>query len=246
MRVWRRGGLSNQQLNTTMKRYTLIDETDRSKLGEGRNQGLGAGFAKLEKDNVLRMIHAPSSCNEYLSGDWVYTLHSGKPCSAYGLTTYKVDGVLDNDRIHFIIAVLRPNRSKEKHALFDKEYEALATNYGNMQKAMNQLEDQLKIPHTEISRIKANRYLVVAPAFWVETTWYCSLYHLVLRMCLFYQGGDVLEYLAKTKDADTYRMNSCMPKLKRLLEGKRVKQDWTTSAGGSSWHSRGILECSVL
>jgi len=115
-----------------------------------------------------------------------------------------------------------------------------------MQAAMNQLEDQLKVPHTEISRIKANHYAVVAPDFWVETTYYASLFHLVLRMCLFYEGGDVVEYLSKVKDSDTYRMNSCLPKLKRLLEGKRIKQDWGKQQEGYYYHGQGILACTTL
>lgn len=224
-------------------RFKLVDKHKRSVLNEGRNKGLGHAFC-IRKDDTLIASYACSSCGDY-SSDYIFCQQSHKPYSAYGLTVKDEKGFADGKAYGFISVLKQGASNPQRYAGFEKEYEQLATNYKNMQLGLNKLEDQLKVPHTEISRIDANKYAMVADKYWVQTTYLWSLHKLILRTLMTYDGKqDVVEFLSKYKGEDTYMLNSALPKLKKLLNGFKIPpEDWSASR---SWHNYGIVATTVF
>lgn len=216
-------------------KWVLVDEQDRGKLCEGRTQGMGFALCK-RTDRTLVTVCPTTACKDFLN-EIVVSEANGKPYSYYGLSTSR-QGIFD-DHGYLVIGILMPNRSTTKHGTYDKEVAALSANIDHIQYAINHVEGLLKLDgHTVIEKIIDNRYAVIMPKWWCETTYGISLITLLLRASLYYTGGDPIDYWTKLDSDDAYMLKSAIPKLKRLIAGERPTQDFSKE---QYWHNLGIV-----
>ncbi len=224
------------------KKWTLVDEQLRSKLGEGRNYGLGFAFAKRE-DSKLITVGPISPCKDYLS-DQIFSEATGKPYQACGYSAHKTKCFDKNG--YLIMSVLKrfgydANGKFEPvgYPRFQKDLEDLDKNWKNMQKFINVIEEKLKLKErTEINKIEENIYVSITPLFWTSATYLISLYSLFLRVAMHWNGeGDPLEYAGKITNNDAYMVKTAIPVFERMLKEGVPQQDFKASR---SWHGFGI------
>jgi len=82
----------------------------------------------------------------------------------------------------------------------------------------------------------------IFPKFWGEATYLISLYGLLLRMGMFYKGGDIMQFIDKElkqiNQSDYIVFNSVKDKIAKLIEGNIPKQDFSIDR---YWHNEGIV-----
>lgn len=206
----------------------------RSCLSEGRQHGIGFGFAKKEGD-TLTLVQPISPCKDYLN-DVVWSEATGKPYQIYGLKTTKQD--IFSEGIGWLVFGVCKYKAGADYGSFDKDSAALDANILNIQSAINWFEDKMGVQESSVLKLEDNRFVVVAPKFWVESTYRISLYSLIIRAALHFKGGDILDYLYKLEDADRYIFNGIKPKIESMLAGKIPVQDMSKV---TSPHGLGIL-----
>lgn len=217
-------------------KFTLVDEQNRKKLGEGRSCGLGTTLAIRDK-NVLTTAYPITACKDYVN-EMCVSEHNGKNYRFHGLSTQKC-GLFKDGNAYLIFGIL-PYQDGTEYPLFDKDLTQLEKNYRNIQKFLNWFEKKLNIKPTEIHKIEKNRYVAVLDSWWTKYTYLISLYGLLLRMALHYSDGDPIEFLdANKRDADYYNWYNSKAKVDKILEGKLPKQDYDTI----HVHNCGIVSC---
>ncbi len=223
--------------------FKLIDKQKRAVLGEGRNRGVGYAFAKRTGD-TLTTVCPISPCKDYLN-DQLFSEATGKPYNACGLSTTKQD--IFDTHAYLIASICKQGcRELKEYPEYKADLAALEANHPAMQKAINWLEDQLKIDgRTSIEQIAANQYVIVTPLYWTQYTYLISLYTLVIRAALYWDGkGDPETYLTSSlKDNDAYTIKQAWPKVKRMIAGELPKQDFNDPAMNrwpGQWHGAGI------
>lgn len=224
-----------------MDKLTYVSNHPRSVLTEGRNYGLGFGFAKKD-GNVLTSVMPISPCKDYLN-DVVYTEKTGKPYSAWGLSTKKT-GCFDDGNAYLVMSVcLKGARSSYSYETYEKDKESLAKNAGYMQEAINWFEEKFGVNgRTKIEKIEDNLYVAIAPLFWVEATYLISLYALILRCAMEKSSGPAMEVLTKDAPSGDYgSAQAAVPKVEQMLGGKIPKQDMSKPF---SVHNEGIVSFS--
>lgn len=223
-----------------MSKYKLINTLDRSKLAEGRNFGF-ACTTLLKKKNTLTVTTCPlTACRDFLN-DIIWTQSTKKPYSIYGLKSEYVEGLFEKNRAYLLISIEKQGRDLKEYLNYKRDYETLKKNYKNLEKAINWFEKQFKIKSkTKIEEIEENRYLCIVPIFWTQGTYRISLYTLLLRTLMFWEQGDIIEFLKNFKHdaSDTYIINGALPKIKIMLEGCIPEQDMSSII---SPHNMGIL-----
>lgn len=222
-------------------KYTLVDNTKRSVLIEGRDYGLGFGFCKRIKDE-LHVINPISPCKDYMN-DVVFSEKTGKPYSAWGLNTEKQD-IFEHGVGYVLMAVCGSGaRSPSKYHGMEQDLKDLEANFKSMEKIINWFEKGFSIKHrTEIVKLEDNRFVAIAPMFWCEATYLISLYTLILRCAM--PRGDVepMSVLANDPPADDYSSaKAAIPKVKQMLKGTIPVQDFTKPFGV---HDMGIVSFS--
>ena len=223
--------------------FILIDDTDRSILHEGRSTGLGFAPAQ-RKDNTLTLLQGISACKDFLN-DWCYTFNTQKPCSFYGLKTTPIKDIFAYNELYLVMSILKHNNKSEtaKYPNYDRDLNALETNYSNLQNFINWFEEKFGIKQfSKIIKLTDNKFLCIANLFWIDATYKISLLSLLLRNGIFYRGGDCMEFLNKTtEDAqDTYSIRAAIPKIKKMCEGFLPKCDFDKIG---RIHDYGIVKC---
>lgn len=203
----------------------LIDKQSRSKLGEGRDHGMGFGFCKLLSSGDFTTVTPISPCKDYLN-EVVYTESTGIASSAHGLK-YSKTGCLDRDKGYIAFKIM-PFMDNSEYREQKEHCENLNKNYLNIQKFLNIFEEKLGIKdRTEILKLD-DTYILVIPKEWTTGTYKISLYTLLTRVGQFYDGTkEVMKYL-ETFDAwtlDNYLMKQALPKIKIVMEKGLVEQD---------------------
>jgi hypothetical protein len=118
----------------------------------------------------------------------------------------------------------------------------LEKNAPNIEKLLHFFEEKFSVDEkTKIEKIRKNYYLVTAPLFWCQYTYLISLYTLLIRMGMFWNGkGEVTGFLDKfDKDSDDiYLYKSVKGKILRMLAGEIPIQDLSKV---NSPHNLGIV-----
>ena len=131
-----------------------------------------------------------------------------------------------------------------EYAGYVQDVQRLKDNYKNLEKLINIIEESLKLEQrSEITETGDNMYLVKMPKFWVQYTYLISLYSLLLRTGIYWDGTtEVFEYLRKFKDfnPDIYLLSGAMKKLDKLVGGTRPVQNMDGFSGGADVHNYGI------
>lgn len=206
-------------------KFILVDNQNRSKLGEGRNFGCGFAFAKREQNNII-LVQPISPCKDYLN-DVLYSNRTGKNYHAYGLST-KDEGLFKDKKGYLVFSICKQGRELYKYTNYDRDYEMLATNYKNLEKFLNWFEKKLNLDDlTKIKQLEGNKFLAITPEFWTQYTYAISLYSFLIRAGMFYKEGEPLTFLKNFKEdsGTSYMVNNVMPKLEKLMSGNIPKQD---------------------
>lgn len=225
-------------LPSAAHQVSFVDKQARKKLAEGRSHGMGVAFCK-RAGNAWETVTPISSCKDYLN-DQVYTEHTGKPYRAHGLQTKK-EGIFDtNAYIATSICKMGARNPTEYHGYKD-EVKLFNESYQKIGKLLNAFEEQAKVDgRTEVLHYADNLVLFTVPLYWVSTTYMISLYTLLMRNGLTYEGQPIAEFLKLIVGPDAYMINSISPKVDKLLGGFKPTQDFTQSI---SWHNAGIVGC---
>jgi hypothetical protein len=218
----------------------LVNNFPRRVLFEGRSQGMGFAFAKLEGD-TLTTVGPISPCKDY-ANDQVYAEAAGKPFSAYGYHAVKT-GCFEGGKAYLVMAICKQGATAETiYPTYADELKLLDKNHPQIAALVNHFEERLKVEgRTEILPLPNHHYVVVAPAFWVSATYLISLLTLLLRAGLGFDGTlPVMEYLTtKVKDySDQSYLKTALPKVELMVKNGIPKQDFTRAV---SWHNEGIV-----
>jgi len=196
----------------------IINNQNRSVLHEGRNYGLGFAFLRKIDDETFETIQPISPCKDYLN-DVVYSEATGKPFSAWGLNTSKQD-IFDDGRAYMAISVCKMGKSLSAYLGYDDELELMAKNGDNMAEFIHKIESKLGISKTKFTRVSDNLKLLDMDTQWVAATYLISLYALMLRVALHYNGGGVMTHMKEIESPDRMMLNGIKEKLLILFERK--------------------------
>lgn len=234
----------SEQGSFGQKSITLIDNQDRKKLGEGRNQGFGGGFAKFDpKKNALEMIMPLTACADFYA-EVIHSEATGKDWSVYGFKTKQLNLFKNTDSAYLVCGILPVNHG-DKHANFDKEAKALEENYKNIESLINWFEDKLGVKQkTVVTKIGENRFLFKFDLFWTKGTYLISLYKFLQRAAIYYNGKEnPIEHFdnlknGALKDSEAYAWKAIKPKILDMLNGFIPEQKMT--AQDTCPHNLGI------
>lgn len=231
----------------------VIKEVEkRSKLIEGRNNGMGFAFLKKVDSNVFETVQPVSPCKDYLN-EVIITENTGIGTRAHGLN-YKEKLDIFSDVGYMTIKILPDNSGKyyyNKSKLAEEDIKILSDNYKNLENFINQIEKDLDFTDfTKIEKANDEYYLVIVPKQWLISTHAISLYTLLLRIGFVYNGKDNYnEYLSKYEYslADKRMFESIKNKFKLILQNKKLPPNrikYSLSAlkrGNHSPHNNGIV-----
>ena len=226
-------------------RMKIINECDRSVLNEGRNYGIGFAFLKPGEGNTFTTVQPISPCKDYLN-DVVYSEHTGRPFSAYGLHTTKKN-IFDGDAAYMAMSICKKGpRSLNEYASYGKDQELLMDNVEGMLRFINEIDRRFDMKPTEIKKIKTNMRVAVFDKRWTTATYLISLYTLMLRIGLHYKGEcSPIVFMRDIDNEDSMMVNSIKEKLFNLFEMKKnlpVQNMNRMVDLGISVHNHGIVE----
>jgi hypothetical protein len=175
---------------------TVKETGDRKTLTEGRQHGLGFAFCKKISDTEFETVQPISACKDYLN-DVVFSEITGLDYYAYGFSSKK-EGIFDGTTSYLVMRVLphkyivqgygAPGYYLEKDRL--AESVTLASNIVHIIELMNYVEDQLKVEgRTNIEQADGDKWLIYVPYWWCRSSVLISLYSLIVRMGLTYDGS---------------------------------------------------------
>ncbi len=217
-------------------------------LGEGRQYGLGFGFAKQISPNHFKGVTPISSCKDYLN-NVVYTEVTGTKITAYGLT-YSKTNCFDEHYGYLFMSIL-PYRMGGNYTGMETHEKLLAQNYSKMELLMRHIDYKFKIPTEQQTVISVTNdtkvYLVKVPVFYLSSTYMISLYALILRMSLtFDQKKSPKEFLDTfpSSDSDYSMWTRAKVKLEDLIKKGVPNQELKTitNPGAANVHNVGIMK----
>jgi hypothetical protein len=221
-------------------------QQSRGSLGEGRSFGLGFGFAKKITDTKFQLIMPITACKDYLN-DIVYTEATKKSMSAYGLVT-KVYDCFD-EFAWLVIQILPFNISNKPYPSMDTDIKALTSNVKHLEKLLRHVDSQFKIPVKLRTRIYSTEeggvYLIRVPLLYVKATYLISLYTLIARFSIYYDGSiPPAQYLDSFKSgSDASMWANAKPKFLRMLAEGLPEQNLhsITHPSSANVHNVGIV-----
>lgn len=206
---------------------TITEKHNRNVLIEGRSSGMG--FAMLKKDKTnYETVNPLSPCKDYLN-EVVFTENTGYPTKAHGLD-YKEKLDIFKNKVYMAIKIIS---SKGGGSYFYGKTQAedealLVKNYKKIQKLVNFVEENLNIKgRTIITKANDGYFLVKGPLDWRKSTIMISLYSLLIRCGLAYDGKtEPMKYLENYSynNMDKGLINPSLPKIKRMFETKQLPE----------------------
>jgi len=219
---WQRGSFS-----FLMKiKFVNNLQANRLKLTEGRNTGDAFAFCKKTAPGVFETIQPLSTCKDYLN-DVVWSENTGGEGLFYGLRS-KPCGCFGARYAYIAISILpHSGDPKYKHAKHEKLIEGLLSLCDPKRPSLlRQAEEALGIKFKTRS-FDAGDGVVIAflPRFWTKYMYLISLWSLLTRLDITYDGKlDLIKYMETYSWDDTYIVKGVLPKFKRILKGELPKQ----------------------
>jgi hypothetical protein len=182
---------------------------------EGRNQGIAIGFV----DNKLNTICPITPCKDFLN-EVVYSEYTGIQIgSIYGFK-HPVSGVFKGKRkINLAAAICKQNKD-EPYTQIDK------VQIKNTVKFINNIETRLNIPKTTVRQIDEFTIFRFSN-YWISQVYLISLYGLLIRLGVNYDGTNVLDYYVSKKvpSEDFSLAQESYFNFKEILENKYLDVD---------------------
>lgn len=214
---------------------------DRSKLGEGRNYGMGFGFLRKIEEDHFETVMPISTCKDYLN-DQVWSEHTGKECAAFGFNA-KQENIFQEDFGYMAIEIC-PHTNGIPYPQQEEHTKNLESNYRNLQRFMRTIDKMFKLPaRTTIKKCdKKGIYIVYAPAYWTKFPYLTSLFAFMLRLGQFYTEGNIVEYLRTFNkfQVDVYNCRTALNKLLLLAHIEPPKYEFDKYSG-TVVHNLGIV-----
>lgn len=200
---------------------------DRKKLCEGRSSGMA--FALLQKSGkVYNTVQPLSPCKDFLN-EVIFTENTGIQSRAHGLHYKERQNIYDPDKGFMAIKML-PSMGGGYHygKSLDEDEKVLRKNYKNTQVYLNKFEEAWGIEgRTEIVKKNDGYFLVKFPLAWKTSTVTMSLYSLLVRVAMVYDGKqDIIEFLEQYNynQGDKQLVTAALPKIKKILETKIIPE----------------------
>ena len=225
----------------------LIDKKNRSILGEGRSHQMGFAFLKKHKtQDTYTTVQPISTCKDYLN-DVVWSEHTGKEITAYGLK-YKKKNIFDKTNAYIVLSIL-PYKGGNEYPNYHQDIKNLAKNYKLLNKFINYFDEKLGMFPSEITEVEPNKYIVKFDYKWCKSTYGISLFSLLLRAGQFYKKGDCMKYLKEFQTEfppDNYLVLNTVPKLAKFIADKSIPdQELDKLEGGTTAHNYGIMHLNI-
>lgn len=243
-----KSSVATEPVTTVLKPIKIVEKHDRNKLSEGRTTGMAFGFLKKISDEEFHTIQPLSPCKDYLN-DVIYSERLKTSVSAYGLSCNHIGGIIDGEYSYMGIKIVgyQSKNTMSVYPNLEKETEMLKNNYKHIEKLLNWIEEKIGVKPTKIRKANDGYYRMKLPSYWTENTYLISLYSLITRMALTYDGSVTPE-----KFLDTYNgslelslWNSAKPKFQHILNGGKLEQNLNNSIG-SAIHNMGIVYCKLI
>lgn len=198
----------------------------RTKLNEGRSQGDAYAFCKRAGPGVFEAIQPLSTCKDYLN-DVVWSENTGNSGLFYGLQS-KPCGCFGGRYAYIAISILPhagdPNYKHPEHSRLVELLLSLCN--PKRPSLLSQAEEALGVKW-KTKFFDAGEGVVIAalPRFWTKYMYLISLWSLLTRLDITYDGKlDLIKYMEAYSWDDTYIVKGVLPKLQRLIKGERPKQ----------------------
>jgi hypothetical protein len=199
----------------------INDNCDRGVLSEGRNYGMGFAFLKKTGDNKFQTIMPITACKDYLN-DVVYTEHTQREVSAYGLKT-SFNNLLKESHGYMVIKMLPRSDGGDysvKNRNLAVDTKQLKDNYKNIQKFINLIAPEYKIV---IRKADDDMFFIKLNKKWMSNNYAISLLTFLLRVSLYWDGvEDPLEFIKKIKNDKSDIESSIAVKCAALMERFRT------------------------
>jgi len=217
----------------------IVDNQNRKRLEEGRNYGMGFAFLKQVAINTYETVQPISQCKDYLN-DVVYSEATGKRCEAYGLS-YEKQGIFEGSHGYICFSIL-DYHSGDRYQHKQSEIENVTKNFKNIEGLLNYYEDEVfgLDSFTEIEQVDTNMWFAKIPVFWCSATFLISLWSLLVRASIWYDGKkSPEEYLKGIQGPDAYNIPTALTKLPKI--NSETKQDMSQYQGNTDVHNCGII-----
>ena len=220
---------------------------DRNKLAEGRSCGMAFGFVINISENYYETVTSLSPCKDFLN-EPIFTELSGFASKAHGLDYTKKLNIFEKECLLGIkiFKTKSDTFSPRNNLNFEQCVELLNNNYKNVEKFLNYFEEKLELEdRTIITQCEDNYFLVKFPKDFIISTIAISLYTLLLRVAMFYDGIlDPIEYLKLGNFGldDKSLVNTAMPSIEVILNNKRLPKQPKYTEGDYKYspHDKGI------
>lgn len=182
---------------------------------EGRNNGIAIGFV----DNKLNTICPITPCKDFLN-EVVYSEYTGIQIDTIYGFKHPVSGVFKGKRRINLAAANCTSYKNEPYTQINKEQ------IKNTVKFINNIETRLKISKT--ITFQAGEFTIFRFSnYWISQVYLISLYGLLIRIGVNYDGTDVLDYY-KSKKVPSEDYNLCQNSynnFKEILQNKYLNVD---------------------
>lgn len=221
---------------------TIIDKTDRRKLGEGRNYQMGFAFAKNTGEDEYELVQPISPCKDYLN-DVVLAQILNRKIEAYGLVAIPQD--LFKDKVYIVFAIC--DYPSGGYSNLNEDIEVLSNIYSDIETMLIEVEKNLGFEEfTQIKQINKNLYLTFVPKRWIESSYLISLYSLLIR-AFQYNVGKVpaMDFLRKfPANIETMLVINAIKALDDMIINGIKKPDFNNVLyqGDGLCHNQGILK----
>jgi len=195
----------------------------RSKLGEGRNYGVG--FTILNKIGSKFETYLPfTACRDYLN-DFAYVESTKKEIGEIYGYNHKLLNCFDNKNIvYFGVKALNYNLNGN-YDKFNKLQDILINNYKNLEFFLNRIETNLGIRIKTSIELDEETLIIKCSKFWVKSTPLISVYTLLIRCYFNIEINDkpILDNLKDNKpfiNDDSMMKKPCIDFYKLYLDNK--------------------------
>lgn len=228
-----------------MGKIILKEPFKRTQLGEGRNFGIGFTiFKKVEKG--LQPLVPFTACKDYLNDIVHIEKYNKITGTIYGFN-YVYQNIFEHtDKCYLGFKVVPYNHQEKYHESKDIYLEKMK-DLTNLFGVLNYFEDRLDITHTKLVEVENNTIILEFDKFWMKETFLMSLYTLLIRIYIAYEGEIELNSILSfkpiiTQDEYMFKddIKGVLTNIESLVKYKTEDYDFNYT-NISSVHNHGIV-----
>lgn len=206
---------------------------DRSKLGEGRD--FGVGFTILNKKGSKFETYLPfTACRDYLN-DFAYVESTKKEIGEIYGYNHKLLNCFDNKNVVYFGVNTLHRKGGGNYDKFDELQNILINNYKNLELFLNRIETNLGVKIKTSIELDEETLIIRCSKFWVKSTPLISVYTLLIRCYFNIKTNDnplidTLKNNVPFINADSMMKKPCIDFYKMYLNDKSkfIKPDYNS------------------